>query len=325
MDIRDLRIFARVAAVQNLTSVAGTLGVSAGTISKRIQALEDELGVRLIDRTTRSSRLTEEGRMFLERAERVLAEMDLATDELAANSSQPAGRITISVPASLSRQLVAPAVVGFVNAFPGVEIRVDVSDHVVNLHEQGYDAAIRFGALSDSSLKAKRLVSDRIILAAAPAYLGREGTPRRAADIERHECLIHGEHRNWTLTRGETRTSVRASGRLVSDCGDFLLSAALQGAGILRTSEIAVLDALEAGRLVRVLPEMEAGADAAVWAVYPNAKHAMPRLRAFLDHVCAFCRERLSQVQRGGAGEAAAPLRTALADVGASAQRAPAG
>ncbi len=217
MDIKDLKIFARVATVQNLSAVAASLGVSAGTVSKRIQALEDELGVRLIDRTTRSSRLTEEGRMFLERAERILAEMDLAKDELSANSTQPAGRITITAPASLSRQIVTPAIMSFVKAFPGVEVRVDVSDHVANLHEQGYDVAIRFGTLADSTLKAKRLATDRIILVASPCYIEREGSPQKATDIESHACLVHGEQRNWTLIRGEMRVNIRASGRLMSD------------------------------------------------------------------------------------------------------------
>ncbi len=294
MDIKDLTIFARVAAVQNLSSVAAALGVSAGTVSKRIQALEDELGVRLIDRTTRSSRLTEEGRMFLERTERILAEMDLAKGELSANSTQPAGSITIAAPAILSRQIVTPAILSFVTAFPGIEVHVDVSDHVVNLHEQGYDVAIRFGTLPDSTLKAKRLASDRIILVAAPGYIERAGSPQRAADIENHACLIHGEQRNWTLIRGEARINVRAAGRLFSDNGAFLQMAADQGAGLLRTSEIAVLDELTQGRLIRVLPEFELGTEAAIWALYPNTKHAMPRLRAFIDHLSAFCRERLA-------------------------------
>lgn len=293
MDIKDLTIFARVAAVQNLGTVAAALGVSAGTVSKRIQALEDELGVRLIDRTTRSSRLTEEGRMFLERAERILAEMHLARDELSANTTQPAGRITITAPASLSRQIVTPAIMSFVTAFPSIEVRVDISDHVANLHEQGYDIAVRFGTLPDSTLKAKRLTSDRIILVASPAYIERAGSPQRPADIEGHSCLIHGEQRNWTLNRGETRHSARATGRLISDNGAFLQAAALQGAGLLRTSEIAVLDDLTQGRLIRVLPEFELGTDAAIWALYPNTRHAMPRLRAFVDHLSAFCRERL--------------------------------
>ncbi len=286
-------MFARAAAVHNLTTVAGELGVSAGTVSKRMHALENELGVRLIDRTTRSSRLTEEGRMFLQRTERILAEVELATDEITANTGQPAGRISLTAPASLARQLVSPAIISFVDAFPGIEVRVAISDSVANLHEQGYDAAIRFGTLADSTLKAKRLASDRIVLVAAPSYIQRHGMPLQPNELAQHDCLILDENRSWTLRRGEARVNVRAPGRLVSDSGDFLHLAALAGAGVLRTSEIAAREDIDCGRLVQVLPEYELSEDAAIWVVYPNAKHAMPRLRALIKHLTEFCRNRL--------------------------------
>ncbi|MEQ1616024.1 MAG: LysR family transcriptional regulator, partial [Hyphomicrobiaceae bacterium] len=297
-DLRDLRIFSRVAAVQNLTAVAGALGVSAGTVSKRIQSLEEELGVRLLDRTTRSSRLTEEGRMFLSRVERVLSEMDIAQDEISANTGQPAGRIAVTAPAALGRQVVSPAIIDFVEKFPGVEVRVDVTDAFANLHEDGYDVAIRAGTLSDCTLKAKRLATDRVILVAAPRYIERHGTPMRPDELVSHDCLIHGDQRSWTLIRGQEKSSRAVSGRLVSDSGEFLQMAALQGAGLLRTSEIAVGEDLAAGRLIHVMPDFELAVDAALWAVYPNAKHAMPRLRAFLDHLAEFCRVRMGQSQR---------------------------
>ncbi len=301
MDLKDLKIFARVAALQNLSAVAQELGVSAGTISKRIQALEDELAVRLIGRTTRSSRLTEEGRMFLVRVERVLAEMDLACDEIRANTGRPAGHISISAPTSLLRQIINPALVSFVQAFPDIDVRVDISDDVANLHEQGYDAAIRTGTLADCTLKAKRLASDRVILVASPDYVAKHGAPQRPADLETHTCLLQGDARTWMLHRGEEALSVRVSGRLASDNGVFLLSAALDGAGVLRTSELAVLDELQSGALLPVLPEYELAPDAGIWAVYPNAKHTMPRLRVFLDHLADFCRDHVVLPARRGA------------------------
>lgn len=292
MDLKDLRIFERVAAVQNLTSVANELSLSPGTVSKRIQALEDELGVRLIDRTTRSSRLTEEGRMFLARVSRALEEMAIARDEVAANSGQPAGRLSITAPVSLSRQLVNPALVSFAEAYPNVEVCVDLTDRVTNLHEEGYDAAIRWGALPDSTLKARRLYTDRVVLAASPGYIERRGAPQRPADLERHSCLVHGDQRVWTLRRGQERAEVRVTGRIASDCGEFLQQCALRGVGILRTSELAIADDLATDRLVVVMAEHTAEVDAAVWAVYPNSKHVMPRLRALLDHLAEFCRDR---------------------------------
>lgn len=304
MDINDLRIFARVATLENLTAVASELGLAAGTVSKRLQGLENTLKARLLNRTTRSIHLTEEGRAFLQRVERILAEFDIAQDELSASADRPAGRLKISAPASVAKRIVAPALVGFVEAFPEIDIRVDISDRVANLHEDGYDAAIRLGALSDSSLKAKRLACDRTVLAASAAYVSRHGAPRRAADLADHACLVHGDQRNWTFTRGEDKSSVRVAGRLASDSGAFLRMAALEGIGILRASHITVADDLAAGRLVQLLPDYDLASDAAIWIVYPNAKHAMPRLRALVDHLSAFCRDELSADSIGRAGPA---------------------
>jgi DNA-binding transcriptional LysR family regulator len=161
--------------------------------------------------------------------------------------------------------------------------------------------------LPDSTLKAKRLASDRIILVASPGYIERAGSPKRPPDIANHACLIHGEQRHWTFISGETRINVRAAGRLFSDNGAFLQTAAVQGAGLLRTSEIAILDELMQGRLIRVLPEFELGTEAAIWALYPNTRHAMPRLRAFIDHLSAFCREKLESPVPDVAAEEQAP------------------
>lgn len=291
MDILDLRIFARVAALQNLSAVGIELGLTPGTISKRVQALEDELKARLFDRTTRSIRITDEGLKLLEHVERMLEEFEQAKSVIGVSAEKPSGRLKISAPAVLSRRLITPALVGFVEQYPDIEVRVDITDRVVNLQEEGYDAAIRAGALTDSSLIAKRLVPDRLILVAAPRYLERRGAPRQPSDLSTHECLTACDQRSWTLCRGGAQESVRVAGRLQSDNGELLHHAALQGVGILRTSEIASLDDIIAGRLVRLLPEYELASNAAVWAVYPSAKHVLPRLRVFLDHLALCCRE----------------------------------
>ncbi len=160
MDIQDLRIFARVAAVQNLSAVGTELGLTPGTISKRLQALEEELNARLFDRTTRSIRITEEGATFLVHARKMLEELDLARAAVGENVTNPKGKLKISAPASLCNRFIAPAVCAFVRCFPEIEVQVDVTDRLVNLQEEGYDVAIRSGVLTDSALIAKRLASD---------------------------------------------------------------------------------------------------------------------------------------------------------------------
>ena len=180
MDIQDMRIFARVAAVQNLSAVGTELGLTPGTISKRIQSLEDELSARLFDRTTRSIRITEEGTAFLAHVERILSEIEAARASVDDKVSKPKGKLKIAAPACLGRRYVAPALCEFVRAFPEIDVQVDLHDRQVNLQEDGYDMAIRTGALSDSSLIAKRLAPDRHVIAASTAYLARAGRPLRA-------------------------------------------------------------------------------------------------------------------------------------------------
>src|SRR6516225_8642632 len=242
MDIQDMRIFARVAAVQNLSAVGTELGLTPGTISKRIQSLEDELSARLFDRTTRSIRITEEGVAFLAHVERILSEIEAARASVDDKVTKPKGKLKIAAPACLGRRYVAPALCEFVRAFPEIDVQVDLHDRQVNLQEDGYDVAIRTGALSDSSLIAKRLAPDRHVIAAAPSYL----TP---ADLAHHQCLVLGETRQWSFARDGVETSVRVNGALRSNNGELLCRAAVDGLGLIRASELEVLCELRSGKL----------------------------------------------------------------------------
>ena len=290
MQVKELSIFVRVAAVQNLSLAATELGLTAGTVSKRIQSLEDGLGVRLFERTTRSIRITEEGQRFLVHAERILAEVEVARAALVPTTDRPSGRLKISAPACLARRVVSPALASFMAAFPDIDLHADITDRMVNLHEEGYDAAIRVGVLTDCSLIAKRLAADEVVLVAAPSYLERKGRPQRPSDLSNHDCLLLTDLRSWSFTRGRESQNVKVAGRLVSDHGDLLRRAARDGIGILRTSRMAVADELASGRLVRVLPEYAVAMDAAIWVVHPSGKHVAPRLRALIDHLAEWCR-----------------------------------
>src|ERR1700674_3393814 len=201
MDIQDMRIFARVAAVQSLSAVGTELGLTPGTISKRIQALEDELSARLFDRTTRSIRITEEGAAFLGHVERILAEIEAARASVDDKVSKPKGRLKIAAPACLGRRYVAPALCEFVRAFPEIDVQIDLHDRQVNLQEDGYDVAIRTGVLSDSSLIAKRLAPDRHVIVGSPAYIARAGRPLKPEDLVHHQCLVLGETRQWSFSK----------------------------------------------------------------------------------------------------------------------------
>jgi DNA-binding transcriptional LysR family regulator len=283
MDTQDLRIFARVAAVQNLSAVGAELGLTPGTISKRLQALEDELSVRLFDRTTRHIRITEEGSTFFVHVERILEELEQARAAVGDKIQSPKGRLKVSAPIMLGRLFIASAVKQFLAAYPDIDVQIDLTDRVVNLQEEGYDAAIRTGVLSDSSLIAKRLLVDHYIVVGSPAYFAEHGRPVVPSDLSNHRCLVLGDALSWPLQDGGAMESIRVAGRFRSNDSDLLLQAALDGEGLVRLMASCVAPELASGRLERVLVPYEATANSAIWAVYSNSKYLLPKLRALLD------------------------------------------
>jgi len=305
MDIQDMRIFARVAAVQNLSAVGTELGLTPGTISKRIQSLEDELSARLFDRTTRSIRITEEGVAFLAHVERILSEIEAARASVDDKVSKPKGKLKIAAPACLGRRYVAPALCEFVRTFPEIDVQVDLHDRQVNLQEDGYDVAIRTGALTDSSQIAKRLAPDRHVIAAAPDYLARAGCPGAPTDLAQHQCLVLGETRQWSFARDGIETTVRVNGALRSNNGELLCRAAVDGLGLIRVSELEALCELRSGKLVQVLADYEVASNAAVWALYSSAKYLLPRMRALLDFLAEWFRDAKTGTGISGVGNLA--------------------
>jgi len=313
MDIQDMRIFARVAAVQNLSAVGTELGLTPGTISKRIQALEDELSARLFDRTTRSIRITEEGATFLTHVERILAEIEAARASVDDKVSNPKGTLKLAAPSGLASRFVAPALCKFLGTYPEIEVQLDVMDRPVNLQEDGYDLALRTGALSDSSVIAKRLATDRHVVAASPAYLTRRGNPARAEDLSNHSCLVLGDRSMWSFSKAGAESTVRIAGPLKSNNGELLCQAAVEGRGIIRASEMEILPELRSGQLVPVLMDYEVSGNAAIWALYPSAKHMLPRMRVLLDFLTEWFRDARAAGANGSPRRAAVPRPDARA------------
>jgi DNA-binding transcriptional LysR family regulator len=291
MDVQDLRIFARVARVQNLSSVGAEFNLSAGTISKRLQSLEAELSVRLFDRTTRSISITEEGEKLLADIEPILERLDRAIETLEANVRHPKGRLRVSAPTTLGRGIIAPAICAFLKRYPSIEVHIDLTDRIVSILESGYDVAIRTGQLADSSLIAKRLARDPLVVVAAPEYLDAHGTPEAPDDLAAHACLVLGDEQQWTFKRDENTFEVRVGGRLRSDDGEILRHAALEGLGILRIARSRVADDLRTGTLQPILEDYDAGSEAAIWAVYPSNRYLLPKLRVFLEFLSDWFRE----------------------------------
>ena len=301
MDIQGMRIFARVAALRSLSAVGAELNLTPGTISKRIQALEDELSARLFDRSTRSIRITQEGAAFLPHVERILAEVEAARASVDDRVNKPKGKLRIAAPAGLGRRYIAPALCGFLRTYPQIEVQLDLQDRAVNLQEHGYDVAVRSGTLSDSSVVAKRLAPDRHVIAASPAYLAERGRPLQAEDLAGHTCLILGDRSQWSLSKGDVDKTVRVSGPFRSNDGELLRRGAIEGHGLIQASELEILPELRSGRLVQVLADYEIAGDAAVWALYPSGRHMLPRMRVFLDFLTRWFRDARDRAHNGQA------------------------
>lgn len=313
MDIQDLRIFERVAALQNLSAVGNEFSLTPGTISKRLQSLEDELGVRLFARSTRSIRITEEGRIFLDHAQRMLLEFDTAKASVDSNRGNPRGLIKVSSPARLGDCDLAAGLSAFMAAYPEIDVHADVSDRSGPATEEGYDIAIKTGSLLDSSLIAKRLADDPMTVVASPEYLKHRGTPAAPQDLERHSCLVHGDNCHWPFRRKSAERNVRIGGRMRSNDIELLRRAACEGFGLIRVSAAYVSDDIQAGRLVPVLPDYDTTGDNAIWAVFPKTKNMLPRMRVFLDFLAAWFKEPVARKDgirielSGGAGVSPSP------------------
>lgn len=302
MDFQDIQIFSRVAAVQNLSAVGNELGLTPGTISKRVQALEDELGVRLFERTTRSIRITEEGSRFLTHVQAILVEIEKAKATVADTTAQPKGRLRIVAAQSLAQMYISPALVTFARKYPDVDVHVDFTDGSVHLQDEGYDIAVIVGTPQDSPLMSKRLFVDRQILVASPAFVSGHPAPRQPEDLAALPCLTLGDNWTWSLfANGETR-SVKVVPRVRSDSAEMLRLAAVEGLGIAQLSELHVAADLAAGRLERVLPGYELSRNSGVWVLYPSGKHVLPRLRVFIDHLAAVFKELRAPAGAGRAG-----------------------
>lgn len=280
----DLDIFARVVAARSMSAAGRELGLSPAVISKRIRRLEEVLGVRLLQRTTRQLALTEAGQGFHARVVSILASVEDAKAWVASGASSARGLLRVSAPTSFGRMHVAPHLGPFLDAHPEVRIDLVLSDSFADLVAGGFDLAIRIGELPDSSLVAKRLAPNHRVLCASPAYLARYGTPQTLADLSRHALLVHNAD-HWRLEGPGGVETIRVDGRLRTNSSEVVREAALAGLGIALRSTWDVGPDLKSGRLVHLLPAWSGGRRIAVHAVYPSRRHLEQKVRVFIAHL----------------------------------------
>jgi DNA-binding transcriptional LysR family regulator len=280
----EIRAFVAVAEARSFTQGARKLDVSGAQVSKLVARLENRLGARLLNRTTRDVSLTDTGQAYLERARELLESFD-ALETSVRDQSGPSGTLKISAPVSFGKNQLTPALLDFASGCTAVALDVSFSDRVVNLVEEGFDVAVRIGHLTDSSLVARRLAAVRMVTCAAPAYLARAGTPAALEDLASHEAILDTNSRDPTVWRfgphGDLR-DVRVHGRLRFNGAEACVAAAVAGFGVVRTPAFAAAEDLRSGRLVPVLCNFEPEL-IHVYAVYPHARHLAAKVRAFVD------------------------------------------
>ncbi|MDM8355806.1 LysR family transcriptional regulator [Pandoraea communis] len=293
-NLPSLRTFVRVVAAGSLSAAAREMDMSLAMVSKRLTQLERELGIRLLQRTTRKQVLTEEGVLFHAEAVRILEAIEQAEAVILGRSQAIDGTVRLSAPVEFGRQWIVPAIAAFQKKHPKVFVQLTLSDVVVDLLDANIDLAIRFGNLADSSLIARPLAPNFRVLCASPAYLKRFGVPNHPNELIHHQCILIGNHARavWTFD-GEEHLAVQIIGTFLTNDGSAAHTLALEGAGIARKSIWDVGDEIANGRLKRVLPAFAIPA-APLNAIYPTGRHLAPRVRALVE----FLGDRLSNAWR---------------------------
>ncbi|MBN4667698.1 LysR family transcriptional regulator [Pandoraea nosoerga] len=286
----DMRIFVNAVEAMSFTGAATKLGLSKQFVSRRIASLEQSLGARLLLRTTRRLAVTDLGRIYYERARRILEDVEAANLAVSSQGERPRGNLRVSAPMSFGTMFLGSVIPSFLSTYPDVSIELELNDRTVDIIGEGYDAAVRIGALADSSLIARNIAPMRMVTCASPRYLEAHGTPETPEALREHALLPYGHSQRvtWTYQRDGHALDIPVSGRLRVNNGELARDAAVAGLGITLLPVFIVAPALLNGRLVTVLDAF-APPEAAIHVVYPQHRQASLVIRAFADFLAAAC------------------------------------
>ncbi|MFT8957205.1 MAG: LysR family transcriptional regulator [Gluconobacter oxydans] len=288
MDRIDLlRIFIRVAESGSFTHAADTLQMPRSTVSTAVQELENRLGTRLLARTTRSVRLTDDGRMFQQTALRLLGDFEDAENRFRLHSSQTRGHVKVNLPSRIGRLIVAPALPEFLDRYPGLDIELGMTDRSINLAEDGTDCVLRVGPLQDSSLIGRKLGLLPVFNVASPSYLAQHGTPQTPADLSAHQAVLYaspttGRIEDWEWEHDGREDSRPVRGRVTVNSAEGAVACCLAGLGLAQLPAYDVLPHIRRGELVDILPQWRA-APLPMTLLYPHRTHLSRRLEVFTE------------------------------------------
>lgn len=281
----QMHVYRAVAEEEGFAAAARRLNISPPAVTRAISALENQLGVKLLDRTTRYVRVTNAGQRYLDDCRRIIAEVEAADEAAAGINAEPRGHLAVTAPMLFGRLFVMPGIVDYLQRYPGMDVSALFLDRIVNLVEEGMDVGVRIGELPDSSLRAMRVGSVRTVLVAAPAYLQQNKLPSTPCELQQHTIIASsaaGLVLNWRFRHGNDEHTVRIKPRLTVTANDAAIAAAASGFGITRILSYQVASQLADGSLKILLPEFEP-APWPVHIVHREAHHAAVRTRAFID------------------------------------------
>ncbi len=287
--ISRVGVFIAVVKATSFAGAAQALGITSSAVSKQIQNLEQDLQVKLLNRTTRNVSPTEEGTLYYERASRALEDLKEAEDQINELRSRPRGPLKVSLPQSLGIKYFGDAIATFAAIYPEVELDVSLDDRLVDVAGEGFDLVVRIGSLKDTSLIARRLADCPLVLCASPSYLNKYGAPQSPGDLANHNLLAFtgnlGPH-EWRYTdKAGDKGQVSLQGTFKADSGDILCRAALEGVGIVILPIFYVSEYLKNGDLQIMLPDFETFPKREIFAVFPPNRFQSTRLRLFVDHL----------------------------------------
>ena len=282
---QEMRAFAAVVDSGSFVRAADGLGLSKSAVSRLVGDLESRLGVRLLQRTTRTLSLTQDGEVFHERCKQLLAGVEEAEAELTSHAGEAIGQLRINVPVTFGLLHLAPLWPAFMSLHPNVLLDVTLSDRLVDLVDEGYELAVRIARLEASSLISRQLTSTRMILCASPQYLRRHGLPSHPSELAQHAVIAYtllsmGEH--WEFEGPDGAVEVKVVPRMRTNSGDTCCAAAVQHQGVVLQPSFLVGTHLASGALVEILPQYRS-IELGIYAVYPSRKHLTPKVRALID------------------------------------------
>jgi DNA-binding transcriptional LysR family regulator len=287
----EMAVFERVVERGSFAAAAQDVGLSASAISKLISRLENRLGVRLINRTTRRLALTAEGATYLKRSREILAAIEAAESELASARTSPRGHLRVHAPPVMIGDHFAPALSGFLARYPRISIEFLVANRVVDLVAENVDIAMRTGQLHDSSLVACKIIDLSQIVCASPEYLARHGRPLVPSDLAQHACLTLNSiptPATWLFKKDGKPIAVEVSGPVSADSSDVLVRLAVEGVGIVRLGELAVARALTNCSLVPLLQDVQVQEGYPLWALLPPGRQRSSKVKVFLEFLAEF-------------------------------------